>query len=137
MQRQLEEGLAENVSEPESESESGDVSKVPKDGVHTRSQAQAVDVADRHAFEEAVLNALETHAISVHENNDLAREQAEHNANMSACMHRLTQMMEVFVARHCQSMEHVTQLLSGAVMRGFAAAPAVTIPEGGETKEEC
>ena len=137
MERQLEAGLAGDVSEPESEPE--EVSTVPKDGVHTRSQAQAVDVADRHAFEEAVLNALETHAISVQENNDLAREQAEHNANMSACMHRLVQMVEVFVPRHCQSMENVTQLLAGAVMRGTPAAPKVptaTIPGGGETKEE-
>ena len=55
-------------------------------------------------------------------------------------MQRLLQMVEVFVTRHCQSMENVTQLLAGAVMRGTAAAPAapaVTIPEGGETKEEC
>ena len=141
MQRQLEDGLAGDVSEPESEPE--EVSALPKDGVSTRSQAQAVDVADRHAFQEAVLNALETHAISVQENNDLAREQAEHNANMSACMHRLVQMVEVFVARHCQSMENVTQLMAGAVMRGTAAAPkapaapAAPVPDGGETKEEC
>ena len=138
MGRQLEEGLAEDVSEPESEPE--EASTVHKDGVHTRSQAQAVDVADRHAFQEAVLNALETHAISVQENNDLAREQAEHNANMSACMHRLVQMVDMFVARHCQSMENVTQLMAGAVMRGTAAAPkapAATVPDGGETKEEC
>lgn len=135
MGRQLEEGLAEDVSEPESEP--GEVSALPKDGVSTRSQAQAVDVTDRYAFQERVLNALETHAISVNESNDLA---AEHNRDMSMGMQRLLQMVEVFVTRHCQSMENVTQLLAGAVMRGTAAAPAapaVTIPEGGETKEEC
>jgi hypothetical protein len=143
MERQLEEGLAGNVSEPESEpeswdvSKSGDVSKVPKDGVHTRSKAQAVDVTDRHSYEEAVLNALETHAISVQESNDFVSEQAEHNRTMAALMHSLIQMVDVLGTRHCQTMEHVARILSGMVTRGNAAAPAVTIPEGGETKEEC
>ena len=152
MQRQLEEGLAENVSDSDSMSEN--VSTVPKDGVVTRSQVPAAGVSNTQDFQERVLHALETHAMDLsslvallREHNELSRErnaqaieQSAHLRTVSACAQRMIHMVDVLGTRHCQSMDHITQILSGPLLRGGAAVPAVpAVPTQGteETKEEC
>ena len=136
MQRQLEDGLAEDESEYESDL--GNASTVPKEGAVTRSQVSAVDASSNQDFQERVVHALETHAMEMsslaallREHNELSRERnaqemehAAHARTVSACMQRVVQMVDVLGSRHCQSMDHHTQLLSRLLGRGEAVVPA-------------
>ena len=136
MQRQLEDGLAEDESEYESDL--GNASTVPKEGVVTRSQVSAADASSTQDFQERVVHALETHSMEMsslaallREHNELSRErnaqemeQSAHARTVSACMQRVVQMVDVLGSRHCQSMDHHTQLLSRLLGRGEAVVPA-------------